>query len=516
MNRNAFLAQPGVRAFVAWLSERLPTLPVRLRFAHSQFVPGGIDTQVDGIEAVLAHYHWRATWFDPRTGKPVESGDWTSTRTSLERLSAWLRESVANGDELAAGAAAREVLRWGGVRGAIPFIESKVRENAWCAYLRELAPLFALDGDQTLDELHAGNVQRFDSGLTKIHALLDTTGSPIYDSRVGAALAMLFEMFRRDARSNGNKHDALGFPSGPARGRQIRNPGELGFTASPQFYKRQVPREEWARWQLRAGWIIRAVLGQTKLFVNESASDVASHLAARCHAFEAALFMIGYDLASLADGGEASAARGVRHGRRHSKRSGNYVPTGHAFSTVLRAYREYLETSPGEHGAEDLRQWLESPAQADRYSSFRNSFRSYCYPFREPEFDLFARSPDEIRSIEEGGEKALVVANYGEEQFIECDERRQVCIVCAGLAGYCALVASSETPNERLVRKEFAGTENSANTLLSVGRGVGRHFGLLDERNRPTEFFHRFFGDGFEYFRNRLGVDRNGRDLDPR
>jgi hypothetical protein len=52
--------------------------------------------------------------------------------------------------------------------------------------------------------------------------------------------------------------------------------------------------------------------------------------------------------------------------------------------------------------------------------------------------------------------------------------------------------------------------------LLSTGRSFGRHFGLLDKRNQPTPLFHSFYGDGFEYFRNRLGVDRDGRDTDPR
>ncbi|MFL9993386.1 hypothetical protein PQR34_21745 [Paraburkholderia sediminicola] len=68
-DRESFLAQPSVAAFMAWLAELLPTLPVRLRFARSKFVPGGIDTSVSGIEAVLAHYRWRAHWCDPRTSK---------------------------------------------------------------------------------------------------------------------------------------------------------------------------------------------------------------------------------------------------------------------------------------------------------------------------------------------------------------------------------------------------------------------------------------------------------------
>ncbi|MCP2085911.1 UNVERIFIED_ORG: hypothetical protein J2Y81_001928 [Paraburkholderia sediminicola] len=517
MNRNAFLAQSGVKAFVAWLAERLPKLPVRLRFADSWFVPGGIDTRVDGIEAVHAHYHWGAIWFDPRTGKPVESGDWASTRTSLERLSAWLRESVASGDELAAGAAAREVLRWGGVRSAIPFIESKVRQNAWCAYLRELAPLFALDGDQTLDGLHARNVLRFDSGLTKIHALLDTTGSPIYDSRVGAALAMLHEMFRCDARSNGIQHDALGFPSGPARGRQIRNPGDLGFTASPQFYTPQVHREDWARWQLRAGWIIRVVLERTTLFASEPASDSASHIAARCHAFEAALFMIGYDLRSLADDCGVPVQPEANGPPLAPDKRGNWVPAGHPFGSVLSMYREYRETKPTDPAIDAFGRWLETHSLSDVRVNFANNFTNYRYPLGEREFNLPDRPLEQIRLIEEGHERGLYVANNGEREFIAGDEREQVCLVCAGLTGYSyAVEPTADARADRLISNDLAGTRNSANTLLSVGRGVGRHFGLLDRDNKPTDLFHQFFGEGFEYFRKRLGVDRNGRDTNPR
>lgn len=518
IDRNSFLAQPGVVAFVAWLAERLPTLPVRLRFARSKFVPGGIDTSVSGIEAVLAHYRWRAQWRDPRTGKPVESDDWAPTRASLERLSRWLRESVANGDELAAGAAAREVMRWGGVRGAIPFIESKVRQNAWCAYLNELAPLFALDGKQTLEALHAGNVQRFDSGLTKIHSLFDTTGSPIYDSRVGAALAMLYELFRHDATCHGVQHDWLGFPSGQPRGRQIRDPGELAFAASPQFHTSAVKREVRARWQLRAGWIIRAMVVQTALFAAETARETVSHIAVRCHAFEAALFMIGYALRSLlADADEVPVATNARNVLPTPQANLNWVPAGHTFSTVLKAYREFRETLLADHSRASLKQWLEKPPQADRYSSFRTSFSNYHYPLRETELNLVDRSLEEVQAIEHGGMTGLDVLTYGELEFIAGDERGQVCFVDAGLAVYCRLIASTaESSNVRLIRKQFAGTEHSANTLLSVGRGVGRHFGLLDEKNWPTALFHRFYGDGFEYFRNRLGVGRDGRDLDLR
>ena len=524
MDRNTFIEQRDVEAFVAWLVERLPELKVRLRFPHSNFVPGGIDANVSGLEDVLTHYRWSAMWIDSRTGENVGSCDWPSTRRSLERLSAWLRESVASGDELAARAAAFEVLRWGGVRSAIPFIEAKVRKNAWCRYLSVLAPLFALGGEQTLDALSGHNVERFDSGLTKIHALLDTTGSPIYDSRVGAALAMLFEMFRRETGSVNEPPVASRFPSGPARGRQIRNPGDLGlnYASSPQFYTPQVRHEDWARWQLRAGWIIREVLDRTALFAAAHEGEAARDIAARCHAFEAALFMLGYDLRSLVSEGEVSMVNDTQPARRRSTQTGKWVPTGHVLSTALESYLEYREASTTS-GMDGFQQWLASPPQALRHKAMAKNLQSYRFPLDPREIDITCRSLEEVRRIESGVEEGLYLANNGEREFIESDEREQVCFVCAGLAGYCQLLTSRTAGMSdagarinRLIEKEFAGTPNTAQLLLTMGRNFGKHFGLLDSDNQPTPLFHEFYGDGFEYFRKRLGVDREGRDTDPR
>lgn len=516
MTRNDFVAQRPVADFITWLAEHLPTLPVHLRFARSKFVPGGLDIRVNGIEAVLAHYRWNSAWIDPDTGRRIDSHDWRTTRSSLRQLSIMLRAAVAGGDDERAGAVAREVLRWGGVFGALPFIGSKVRNRAFRAYLRSLASLFALDGSQTVDDLHARNIERFDAGLTKVHALLDTTGSPIYDSRVGAALATLYERFRYDAGGAGIHYDPLGFPSGQARGEQIRDPGDLGFAAAPQFHTRRVPAECWARWQVRAGWIIRAVLERTTLFADEPHGDDASPIAARCHAFEAALFMIGYDIRSVTDGDRGGDIVRPKGEPTVPIRRGNWVPTGHPFSDVLSIYCAYRETGPAIHDANAFRQWLDLPEHAARYEIFRKNFRSYCYPFSERELNLYDRSLEEVKVIACGDEAGLNMANYGEREFIAGDERVQVCLVDAGLAGYCQLAdTTSDTRKHRLIGGGFAGTKRSADTLMSVGRSVGRHFRLLDDQGRPTALFFRFFGDGFDDFRGRLGVDRDGRDLGP-
>lgn len=52
-------------------------------------------------------------------------------------------------------------------------------------YLQKMAGLMSLDGDHDLDDLDARSVERFDAGLTKIHALFDAPGSPIYTAASG-------------------------------------------------------------------------------------------------------------------------------------------------------------------------------------------------------------------------------------------------------------------------------------------------------------------------------------------
>lgn len=56
MEREHFLAQPDVEQFVRWLTNHLPTLQVHLKCLPSQFVPRGLDVQVQGIEAVQGLY----------------------------------------------------------------------------------------------------------------------------------------------------------------------------------------------------------------------------------------------------------------------------------------------------------------------------------------------------------------------------------------------------------------------------------------------------------------------------
>ncbi|KAK42366.1 hypothetical protein BG58_04805 [Caballeronia jiangsuensis] len=516
MKKTEFLTSSGSAfQFCDWLAKRLPELPLHLKFAHSRAVPGGLDAHVHGIEEVLQRYYWKAKFMDQH-GKIVVSDDWKSTRRSLHELGNWLRTSVAAGDETFAATAAFAILKWGGVSSAKPFIERKRNEGAFCPYLLGLAPLFSLNCDVDTDQLTAENVERFDSGMTKIHAIFDTTGSPIYDSRVGAALAMLFAIFLHETESP-PQHvgNGLLFPSGEARGNQVRDPRELGLglPGAPQFYTGATPRHVWARWQVQTGWIIQSVLQRNpQLFASLESADDGNPFAARCHALEASLFMIGYDLRCLARAIDPDADAAVRATTALTTepiepvadaaalapgRMRNSVPTVHPFKTVVVQYLAYRESQQGNPCGDAFLQWLTNHPNAENAAIAKN-FTPYIFPLGQREFDFHNRSLEQVRLIAAGGEEGLRVANGGDLEFVASDEREKVCLMCAGLTG-CVYrrFGDSASRKQQLIACGAAGSNPAADNLMSVGRAVGTHFGLLDEKFKPTAMFNQFFGDDF-------------------
>ncbi|SDG29664.1 hypothetical protein SAMN05216591_5569 [Pseudomonas extremaustralis] len=482
MRREQFLAQPEIESFIAWLATNLPRLTFKLRFKSSPLVPGGLTADVQGIEQVLGHYRWKASWQDSHQ-RPVDSQTWAETQRSLGQLRQWLTSAVKRGDEQQALQACLQILRWGGVRGAIAFLHRLAARGELSRYLQKMAGLMSLDGDHDLDDLDASSVERFDAGLTKIHALFDSSGSPIYDSRVGAAIGMLYSLFRQQWTGGGKP--LLAFPSGAARGNQIRNPGAfLNGLAAPQFSS--ISYEAWARWQVRLGWIIRALLERTGWFAEQGA------LPARCHAFEASLFVLGYDLRCFGCTPKAV----VPDLSERERDSTGWVPTGNPFSQVINDYL-FFRRQGGKGDKASFVDWLSTRAHTERPVS-RATAQDYCFAFSMQEFDLFDRSLDELERIVAGGEDGLRAALASEalEPFVLGDERVSVCLVDVLITGRAyQRDTTGDACVESILSAGYAGTKNSANTLMALGRNVGKHFGLLDAKHLPTPLFERFFGE---------------------
>lgn len=488
MKREQFLAQPEVESFVAWLVVNLPKLAFKLNFKSSKFVPGGLVVEVHGFEHVIEHYCWKASWEDTNQNV-VESASWSETQRSLGRLRKWLSSAVKTGDEQQTLQACLQILRWGGVRGAIPFLHRLAAKGELVRYLQKMAGLMSLNGTSALSDLDSSSVERFDAGLTKIHALLDISGSPIYDSRVGAAIAMLYSLFCQ--HRGGKPNPMLAFPSGAARGSQVRNPGVLSNgLAAPQFSA--IDYAEWARWQVRLGWVIRAVLGRTEWFADQGV------MAARCHAFEASLFMLGYDLrcfgvALVSDPKQALLKNEVEE----SESSGtSWVPTGHPFSQTLKDYLAFRRSGALDNKATFIEWLMVTPRHGELLKL--STAKGYCFAFSIQEFDLFGRPLEEIERIVVGGKSGLcaALATQELEPFTIGEERESVCLMDVLITGSAYLMGS--TDQERvtyILNAGYAGTENSARTLMALGRNVGKHFGLLDVKHLPTPLFNQFFGE---------------------
>lgn len=481
MDRNAFLAQADVSDFIDWLSANLPCLDVHLHFSPSRFVPGGLIQNACGVQSVLLHYRWANSWVDYQTASLIQSDDWASTKISLDLLRDRLLSALANSCQDTTFKACKAILAWGGVRGAIPFLRRLQQQGELVNYLTSCQPLFSLTGSQNLSDLNSTSILRFDAGLTKIHALADMSGSPIYDSRVGAAIAMLYALYRQTASAD----PQLNFASGSARGMQIRDPGSLGFVRAPQFFTSAVTAPRWAQCQLELGWIIRETLTRSPLLFDDSSIDK------RCHALEAALFMIGYDLRCLFPQGVMTSlpTSSKRKGKTAKLRERTWVPTSVPFVQVLQEYLNCSESAGHALELAEFRQW-----QIDIKLRKQDTAKAYCTPFKENEFDLPNFSIQDLRLIYKGGAEGLLA--LGETQFIAGDEREQVYLVDTFLTGRATQIATrySLPANELLVQAGFAGKRSSANLILRMGKVVGQHFGLLSN-SQPTAAFEAFFGN---------------------
>ncbi|MFV3306055.1 hypothetical protein ACNFBT_12315 [Pseudomonas sp. NY15181] len=168
-----------------------------------------------------------------------------------------------------------------------------------------------------------------------------------------------------------------------------------------------------------------------------------------------------------------------------------WVPTGHPFPEVLKHYLNYRSAGTAELGTIDFQEWL----IRSKVVSSPNTARSYCFPIREGEFDLVTLPVTALKVIAAGGWEGLLEVNRGRDFFLPGDDHRQVCLVAVWLVGHFHEESHrlGKTAEALLIARGFAGTPNSAQTLLSVGKAVGRHFQLLDKNSLPTKYFELLF-----------------------
>lgn len=300
MRQIEFYGDTEAKEFINWLSDKLNELEFNLVIPSSARVPGGVRAVAYGLDEVVSKYKWHSSWKDLETGEEVVSCNWESTGDSLTRLSKVLREGVATKNEAKTFQACCQVFDWGGERnpkvGARRFLSEKLNNSALVDYLCAARQEFCL-GSADLNRLSA--IEKVNSMLTKVYALLSDDELPIYDTRVAVAIAGLVEVYRIDCKKQwGCVPEVLSFPVPPegagTNRRRLKFLNADALTPKPEvlYYTTQTSSLRWVSAKIRLGWIIKAVLKRNCDLLTKQ-----SH--ARHHAFEAALFMVGYDIRSL-------------------------------------------------------------------------------------------------------------------------------------------------------------------------------------------------------------------------
>jgi hypothetical protein len=285
MNKSSFLQDQNVKDFIDWCNNKLATLQVNLDINRSRFVPQRINVTCRGLEEVLQHYSWKAAG--------MQNGSWNETVNHLTQMTEKLRNAVDSQNNVDALDACKYILEWGGNRnykvGAYPFLS---QQTNLCEYLKNAGDTFKLE-TANLTQLAGPNlpVRLMNSMLTKVHAFYALDGLPIYDSRVAAAIATLIELWRQESNKKINSlPDTLKFPATVSTRTVLdlfpdaKNPGLM-------VYGNASTTIQWSGAKVRLGWLMKAIIN-VNLF-----NEIDEAL--RMRAFEASLFMLGYDVTCL-------------------------------------------------------------------------------------------------------------------------------------------------------------------------------------------------------------------------
>lgn len=195
-------------------------------------------------------------------------------------------------NERATQQVALQILKWGGDRnnrvGASFDIKKLTVNNQITSYLLETKSVFS---ENTIDMDRLKSIKYTGSMWTKVYALHSDNALPIYDSRVAMGIVGLVQLFHHENSSTSDgKNSPLSF-SIPFGTNWLRNQ-----TAGCDLSKvKRISKDNpiWSRDTLKLSWIMDMVLEQSDLFSDQR------NMVERKHGFEAALFMVGYDLRAI-------------------------------------------------------------------------------------------------------------------------------------------------------------------------------------------------------------------------
>ena len=270
MKREAYLADPDVRAFLEWAEPLTAGVRPLVQQWHSpRWGAWSCETLFGAYQA----YHWPFVCILPGDSTVRRGSSYRDTAALLDTLSEQLRRSVDESDPKRFLEAAISVVQWGQVRQNV----RRLRELGDDALPRLTESARRLDpAEADLDSV--AGIRPMNSGFSKIYSLLQDR-LPIYDSRVACGLASLVRLFREET-DRAEVPATLRFAIPPSQGRVNRDPSRDGL-----LFPRIRTATRYARANLMAAWVLDNLSENSPFF--ELGDD-------RLRALQSAMFMIGY------------------------------------------------------------------------------------------------------------------------------------------------------------------------------------------------------------------------------
>jgi hypothetical protein len=247
------------------------------------------EWECHSIYSAFENYVWAFKHSDPVKNISIKGKTFNDSFESLQLLSSGLRKSIENGDNEACKKYCYSILEWGGVLSKNDQRITRLG-NDICRYLNSTRDIFT--SDLALTDYYNEDII-MNSGFTKIYSLY-IDDFVIYDGRVGAALGLLVRMFCEDSKLKAVPAE-LAFAWGKGKESIYQNSCENRRNPSKESYrfpellnnsKRHIENN------IRANWLLREIIDETESKFSNLDKSI------QMRALEAALFMIGYDVAS--------------------------------------------------------------------------------------------------------------------------------------------------------------------------------------------------------------------------
>ena len=280
MTKQQYLSRPIVKEFIEWLKR------CDQDFAHSYFNRRTKKNwKCKSLNDAFQKYNWS---FKNSEGKTKFK--YSDNENELNMLSEKLKEAYKNKNIENLFQYSSKICKWGGVLGGVKFgnLKTLIENKSYLLEKYEKTEI-AMSGLSADDEI-LGDIFNMNAGFTKIYSLLFDR-LIIYDSRVGAALCLIVKDF---CLIKGVKKIPSELKFGWSKAKEDkyalnpknRKPDKVGEDEFPDFNTKHKSHVH-SKSMLRASWLIEKFITSTK---------GKNNVSKKMREFEAALFMIGYDL----------------------------------------------------------------------------------------------------------------------------------------------------------------------------------------------------------------------------